>query len=331
MSTSQRDAIRAFWTWWATNEQRLEDDLHDASASWIPELTAHVKAIHADLDWEFGPGVQAQHHLCLSSRGDPRVRVAAERWRAAGPGDGETFEFHTARQPVADPNVMVDLGDARFAFSELQVQVVPVEHRHRFDVTVYHPAFATLPEATSDQLLWLALDNLLGEDAVETWLGGVERGAGPPPEDAVSVGELRDLVANARQRWPEETGTVLQGTDPETGQPVLFNANLTAKYLDHWAFDTLYCVRIPYREREDGMPIDRAEYDRVSGFAEQAEQLENVLSLCRQTGLGERVEHYYVRGENAPARRALDALVESFDGRVEVTVAWDPGWRRMPI
>ena len=41
------------------------------------------------------------------------------------------------------------------------------------DVSVHHPAFADLDEQQRDLATYLMLDQMLGEEAVETWLGEI--------------------------------------------------------------------------------------------------------------------------------------------------------------
>src|SRR5688572_19616606 len=92
------DAIDAFWTWWAQNADALERAIGDRSLpDWAPRISERVKAIDGRLDWEFGAGRRAPHYFCLSAKGDPVLRVLAERWRSRGPSDHPVFEFHASR------------------------------------------------------------------------------------------------------------------------------------------------------------------------------------------------------------------------------------------
>ena len=47
------------------------------------------------------------------------------------------------------------------------------DDRARVDVAVHHPEFAAMDEQLRLQVTFLALDSLLGEEAVELWVGEV--------------------------------------------------------------------------------------------------------------------------------------------------------------
>ena len=90
------EAIARFWEWWPQARRKLDDGV---PADIADEMSAHVEAIHSDLQWEIGPGPS----LILSGGGDGELRGIAERWRAAAPDDG-TWKYLAARP--ADPAML---------------------------------------------------------------------------------------------------------------------------------------------------------------------------------------------------------------------------------
>lgn len=326
------DPIDAFWAWWAKHETLLADAMHHGPEAWFIEpMGRQVAALGDGLSWNFGPGRHAQHHFALSAGGDPALRVVAERWRQRGPGDGPRFEFHTARQPAAQPEELAfgRQGGPPFAFADLRFDASPDEARQRFHLTVHHPLFDGLSEEARMRLAFLALDHSLGEDAVETWVGAVEAVEAGPPGDAHDVRSLVALVAEAPQRWPEPAWGMFSATDPDSGQALVLGLCTSAKFLDDPLFDTLVQVRFPYEADEEGMPLPE-ERERVTALwaAVEAELGDAVRSLCRQTGAGLRVEWHYVMGEG-DAKRALEAMAAELPGSGVHTIH-DPGWRALP-
>jgi hypothetical protein len=214
-------AIAEFWSWWSANRARIQETVETgASSTLAEELNDRVSAIHPDLQWEFAKGRGSRIALVVSPGGNPRVRAAAARWLAEAPAPDEVWEYHRSRQ--ADPDAfsarfesaghVVELSDLLFAFT------VNTDRR-RVDVTAYHPGFADVPEGMRAQICFLALDWLLGEDAVEIWVGPVEwsttpvAGAQPPAALAAAVAELSAPT-------PEPTWAVAGGTD-RSGAPVV--------------------------------------------------------------------------------------------------------------
>ncbi|HEY8722084.1 MAG TPA: hypothetical protein VIM26_26220 [Pengzhenrongella sp.] len=143
------------------------------SAQLGPVIATHVHAIDPDLSFETGAGRVARHLLVVAAAGNPDVRDAARRWLAAAPFADDAFEYADARQPVADPagvsiafedHPVVDLASA---------MVVTTIASGKIHLAMSHPAFASLPDDAQAQISFLFLDALLGEEAVERWIGEV--------------------------------------------------------------------------------------------------------------------------------------------------------------
>jgi len=326
------DPVAAFWQWWAAHRAEILGDLHNSRAGWIQPLTARVHGIHADLDWEFGPGRRAKHLLALSANGDPRLRPTLERWRLAGPQDDPDFEFYTARQASpGERDGAMEWNGIEVPYADFRFAVEARDHQQRWDIVVHHPKLAALGEAAPN-LVFVVLDDLLGEDGVETWMGGIDWTSEPPPDDALDVSALRSLVDGAEERWPELTWIVAQAAHPDTGARIVFSGCAAAKFLKEPLFDTLCMARLPFAADEEGMPLGE-EKARVDGFEDAllAELGDRVRVWCRGTGNAERVMWIYLMAENGPDRAALDRLAGEHPGHVELMYSWDPGWRALPL
>lgn len=330
---SRRQAILEFWTWWADHRDEVLRRIRGGrDAGFVGPLSDHVKAIHEDLQWELGPGEAKAHHLCVTGAGDPRLRVLAEHWRAAGPDDPD-FEFHCARQRSPNGALAIEIGDVVANLEDFALEVEADDTHQVFHLTVWHPAFEELDEGARQTILFLALDQALGEDAVETWLGRLDFSESPPStESSVSMSELWTLVERAPERWPEPMWVLGEGEDEGTGAQVIYLVCTSAKYLLEPLFDTVCVARLPYDTDESGMPVTDEEKARVDAFEDQVMAMlgDGVRSLCRSTGAGERRYWFYLRAENGPARVTLDRLAAESPRPVELRFAWDPGWRELP-
>lgn len=328
-------AIRDFWTWWADARDHILEHIHDGhGADWIEPLSERVAAIDSGLQWEFGPGRVAEHHLAVTAAGDPRLRVKAEQWRAMGPGADARIEFHCARQRMAaDPmGACLSFGELEVDFALLGVEVEVDDTEQRFHLVCRHPALEQVDSEHHLRILLVLLDNLLGEDALETWVGRITSGEGPPEGEELSVLELRGLLDGVAQRWPEHNYVIARAVDPDTELPLIYMGISSAKYLRAPLFDTLGVARLPYVVGLEGMPTPE-EKARVDAFDQVVEdQLQGqVQVMCRRTGAGERVVWMVLLGESGPGRMALEGLADAHPGHVELTFTWDPGWRGLPL
>lgn len=328
----RREAIRAFWAWWASEGA-------DATAAAIADgepgrvvdaLSRQVSGVHERLAWELGPGGgDSEHVLVVTSEGDPQLRPLSRRWRLAAPPADQTWEYSDVRLPAPDVDgVVLRLGevdlDAASASADARVDGAAL------DVVVHHPAYAHLPEQPRDTATLLLLDAVLGESAVETWLGSIASSTAPAL-DPVPLVALRSVVDDLRRQHTGDDGepawAVLSGRSPD-GHAILASAQVPLRPATAPHLDTYVPVVVPFADvTDEGLPgpgsLDalRALQDHVSGRLGGSGRV-----VAHQSHDGVRVLHVYVDG-TTPAAEQVRAAVAGWDqGAVEVGVRPDPGW-----
>ncbi|MEQ1569227.1 MAG: DUF695 domain-containing protein, partial [Myxococcota bacterium] len=287
-------AISEFWSFWATSAPQLRAAIEAGTLlDWVELIQARVEAIHEGLDWEFGPGATAEHYFCVSAKGDPDVRVVAERWLAAAPPADATFEFYPARPGSGPTEAILDLGPHRFALADFRYAVSVDGPRERIAARVYHPGFGAAPENTAVMATFLGLDGILGEDEVERWLGGVET-VNELPADAVDEVGLVEAVSRLRATATGEQFTVMRGQLPD-GRPVFVTANLALKRIDHLRMDTHYQVTLPLRSPDAAGLIGPDEAEALNQHEDALLKAlgTDAVYLGRETGAGARVVHLH--------------------------------------
>lgn len=327
--------IDAFWIWWRTSSERLAAAVDSGrGASIAVELGAQVHAIDRRLAWETGPGLRgARHHLALSSEGDTELRVLAERWLARAPAADAAWEYYPARQAgPREVTLSLALRDAPTASVDLAKVTVGFESdpaRELVHVTFHHPALSKLDEGQRTTAAFLVLDNLLGEDGVERWIGGVEISVGPLPEGK----PLQALAAAVESLAREATGerfAVLEGRTA-AGLPLVATVNLAVKRVDHLLMDHHLVVTIPLRaEASSGMPTSE-EQRALNGLEDQLlESLaRDAVYIGHETGEGKRTIHFHVAGRGPAEPRARAWARKHAKRRVEVALRYDPSWEML--
>ena len=178
------------------------------------ELSRRVHAIHPDLAWETGPGLAgARHHLALSSEGDVTLRVLTERWLARAPAPDAAWEYYPARQPSGrDAKLNLALHDAPgidIAYADARAALEVDEAREVVHVKLHHPALARLPEKSRSTAAFLMLDDALGEDGVERWVGHLDLSVEPLPA-AQPVAALAEAVASLERHSTGERWVIIE-------------------------------------------------------------------------------------------------------------------------
>ena len=322
------EAIAGFWAWWTTEGARHCAHLIDGGnlPALEPVIGPAVQQMHPDLAWEVGPGRNGGRLLVVTAAGDPRLRATARRWLQAAPAPDGPWEYADTRQPSPDAETgRLHLGATGIAFADLRAGWRVDEDRVRVDVAVHHPEFASLDEGRRLQIAFLALDALLGEEAVELWVGALTAVV-DEPAGATTLAPLRTAVRDlaARHAGPEPTWQLLHADDG-TGRPLLAMVRLPLTSAAAPHLDAHVRVELPYAGEDSGLPRP----DELERLRDLEDRIEAVLGshgrvVAHQTSAGLRTLHVYADRTTDAADRVVASVAGSPDVRTSVTD--DPAW-----
>jgi hypothetical protein len=322
------DAVDAFWSWWQGARDRVARAIESQEAIELADdISSHVKAMDGGLAWELGPGRTSRHHLCVTGEGDMRLRVLAERWLARAPDPDETWEYYPARQP--DPKCArqtLRLDGVPVHFDAFRVGTQVNDAHKRINVEMFHPAFGALKEEQRATAAFLFLDQLLGEDDVERWIGCVDFSDEPSP-DSVSADELRSKVHALAGSHEEEHYTLIQG-QTDGGSPVLVLARLGLKRVDHLLLDTHFEVRIRVDDvSENGLPTS-SEADSLNDMEDALINLlgPDAVYVARETFDRQRIIHLHAASDGpVPSKLERWERVQPMR-QIDTSARLDPAW-----
>jgi hypothetical protein len=317
--------IAAFWEWWPGARPRIEAAIDgDGWPALTGEIADRVHAVHPELDWEFGTGRHARHALVLSTAGAVGLRSTTERWVRAGPPPDADWEFHPARQ--ADPVALtrtLRAGDHAFDLARLRVGYADTGGR-QYDVAVHHPDFADLPADLGRQVAFLALDWLLGEDAVEAWVAAIDVTTDPALADRPAA-ELRDAVERLADAPPVWT---LLGANAPDGTKVTATVQTPLRPVRWPLFDQHLSVVLGYPDLDrSGMP-GSADLDALRAFEDSLTlALDHSAALvAHETAAGRRTLHLFTAA-GSPAEQVAVRLAAGWTrGAATVGTGYDPTW-----
>lgn len=324
-----RDPIDAFWQWWERASVRLAagyDRGEQPNEAFVEEISERVHAMDEGLAWETGRGQKSAHHFALSSEGDAALRVTTQRWLARAPKPSESWEYYAARQGSgADAQRTLTINGRQFDYADFRVGMEVDESHAVVHVVVYHPTFAEMSEEERGTPLFLFLDDVLGEDAVTSWIGGVDNAA-ELPEGAGTAGELAEAVRKIRADWDDQAVALLEGKRDES--PLLALMRLKLKRLDYLLHDHHVQLTLKLRQpREDGLCFGD-ENEELGTFEDGllAELGPRAVWIGHETVDGERVIHFHADGSPA-----LQGVIERYteahgDWESDLTVTFDPAW-----
>jgi hypothetical protein len=206
--------VQQFWSWYAGVAPRFYQTIEAGKCTALAdEVSAKVDELIPGLAWVFGPGPNNQgHSFTLSGEGNLHRQLLAIYWLAHAPSlPGWTF--YAARQPGTIKGHRFEIGGCKF--DPLEFWVTPFVNRdeEKLDITVWHPLFDKIPEEDRWRVLFLFLDQVLGEYGTQQWIGEIKQ---DPTRlaDSIPLEELSELFirVQAEHGWkklpPGENGVL---------------------------------------------------------------------------------------------------------------------------
>ena len=176
VSSSKRpriEAIAHFWRWFGNSAERLKTLYStDQLDSLTREVNREIDKVEPELAWEMGPGKKKPYLFTISGEGDPRLRELADLMIQLAPADLAGWELYSAR-PARPAPAVVQLPESGEIFETMEWKFIPLEHPKsgRLDLVIVDDRLARSDRETALRAASLYLDQLLGEDTVETWIG----------------------------------------------------------------------------------------------------------------------------------------------------------------
>jgi hypothetical protein len=199
--------VAEFWKWYAGAAERLYQTIEDKRCGDLTaEISGRVNEVVPGLAWVFGPGHDGKgHSLTLSGEGNPHRQWLAEYWRAQAP-QLPGWTFYSSRQPSPDPGSgIIRLAELDFDPKAFWLTPSINEARELIDLVVWHPLFPQLDDKTRWTILFLFLDEALGEIGTQNWIGEITMNDSRLA-DAVPLAELRAFTEGVQAKYDWQKG-----------------------------------------------------------------------------------------------------------------------------
>ncbi len=200
-----KDRVWRFWQWYAEVAERFYQTIESGNCpSLAKEVSSKVDEHLPGFAWVFGPGLNKQgHSFTLTGEGNLHRQLLAIYWLAQAP-ELPGWTFHAARQPGSIKGMQMDVGGR--IFDPLEFWITPSVNceNKTVDITVWHPLFDRMEERERWTVLFLFLDEVLGEYGTQQWLGEIKHDP-RRLKDSIPLQELNDFLKGVRaeQGWKE--------------------------------------------------------------------------------------------------------------------------------
>ncbi len=192
--------VKNFWKWYASVADRYYAACETKGAPFpASEVSTKVDELIPGFAWVFGPGTEGKgHSFTLSGEGDRHRQFLTEYWRTQAPVLAG-WTFHASRQASAEPfGWEMKISGQKFDPKEFWL-VTNLNHEdEKIDVSVWHPLFDMLPEKDRWTVLFLMLDEVMGEFDTQNWIGEIVF-SNDQLKEAIPIAELRPFIRKVAQ------------------------------------------------------------------------------------------------------------------------------------
>lgn len=173
-----KDGVEQFWEWFPTVADRYYEVIEQGACPDLTGETVDFMSQHLPgLAWAFGPGDPDGHSFTVSGEGDLPKQLLAEHWLNQSV-EVNGWTFYASRQPSDVEqlqNIAISVGeDERVGVETVLIQTSVDEKAEQIDIVAWHPVFDQLPKEHRYQILFILLDEALGEFGTQTWIGEID-------------------------------------------------------------------------------------------------------------------------------------------------------------
>lgn len=281
-----------FWSWWGEYKATAAFAIESGELSrLVSEVGEQVHAVDSRLEWEFGPGKFARHAFVITSAGIAETRAIAYRLNRLAPEPDDVFEYHPSRQgdSAATQNV-VGFEGVSVSMCDMYASIRTDDQRQLVDVTMYHPTFVKLG-IQAQNIAFLYLDWVLGEEGVERWIGEINI-VEQCPKDALPADSLIEITSAMASRHAESNWVEFIEEDDSDKRVVTVLRPL--KPIDFPVFDQHVVITI-----DAGTPEQQQALENRIAFAAQQDS----VYVANEHFAGVRTFHLYTDSQSDAAAR----------------------------
>lgn len=205
-----RTYVTEFWEWFPTVAKQIHDELsQDNVEGIVATFPKEMSQRLPNLSWVFGRGKDGGHSLTITGEGQMGKQLLAMDWLVHAV-DLPDWTFYAARQPsTRDDNdeAAIDIGGRSLNLNEVHVAIQVDEDQERVDLTAWHPLFEEIEEEGRWQILFLFLDEVLGEYGTQMWIGAIEF---EEPTDPIALIDLPPHLNRLEDKFGWEKNSPLE-------------------------------------------------------------------------------------------------------------------------
>ena len=215
MSQTFYARVMEFWKWFPVQAPSIAAACHsDDPTSELQQFADSVRHKIGGLAWVFGPGEDADSlSFTVSGEGNKACQLLSQFW-LENAVEVSGWSFHASRQPSSRETLdgmSISVGDQEVDMDTLLIGTSIDDENEQVDIEAWHPVFEHIEENDRFQILFLLLDEALGEFGTQKRIGEIRFS---PCENAIKLIALPDFLDKL---WKEKEWNNLSPLETYSG------------------------------------------------------------------------------------------------------------------
>eukprot|EP00913_Durusdinium_trenchii_P008903 g8369.t1 len=195
----------AFWEWYPQVADRFFATIEEGrSEELVSDVGEFMAETLPEFAWVFGKGEDDGHSFTLSGEGVLPKQLLTQYWLSRGT-EIPRWTFHASRQPSPPEQLKtmaIQVGEQEQVDAETLLLRTAVDDENQVvDIVAWHPALDVVPEEHHSQILFLLLDEALGEFGVEASLGRITVEPFESTDDTRPLSELPEFIRQVTEYY----------------------------------------------------------------------------------------------------------------------------------
>ncbi len=202
-----REQVLEFWSWFPRVAPLLAEHIESgAGLETLPfNFADEIRSKIGGLAWMFGFNkATSRFSLTVTGEGQKARQLLSQFWLSQAI-EIPDWDFYCARQPSPPESLAfleIDIGGNTVDAESLMIFTEVDDKANAVNIKAWHPAFEPIPEDARFQILFLMLDEALGEYGTQTKLGEIQFSE---EQDSIPLARLQDYLKNLwlNKGWEE--------------------------------------------------------------------------------------------------------------------------------
>lgn len=197
MSKSFKEKVEKFWQAFAEEEKEVRQMMDDkVEGETLLKFVDNILSIaFTTVYFEMGINSEGKYELILTPEGDRARLLQYDYWlKKAPPYLWKKWNFYSSKPGIGKSNFSLSMFDISVDKDDITIKYDPDQEREKLNIEVYAPKLMGLDEDKRYSMLFILLDQFIGEINTMQYVGYIDFIDNMPDANAVKINDFKEII-----------------------------------------------------------------------------------------------------------------------------------------